>query len=375
MRIAMTALLLSLCVGTWALELVQVAPAGNMTVTLYPGQTRALVRETRAVPLPAGDSALSFSWTSASVDAGSVTLTLPDAAVADVVRPAGQDKALLWRVNSPQARQVEAVISYFLEGCKWYPAYSLLLAEDRQTATLTGEVHLTNETGAALRDTQVQIAIGSAAMIDEPQEQAEPAAAANAYAVAQPLTMDAGETAARGFLLVDKLPVRWRYLYQVERFGGKVERMLTLSLPPDLRNLPEGSLTVYEAGQEGIPLFRAQLVYQPGEALDIDLGPEPDVVVERKMVNYQRSNVETDRFGRVSGMDTTEDYVVAVRNRTDCDIVLESTEILLSTWELKSLPHVAKIELNTAQFNVPAAAGGDGELKLTFLKHSGTRAK
>ncbi|MEN6544858.1 MAG: hypothetical protein ABFE07_02360 [Armatimonadia bacterium] len=353
----------------FAVELVQVTPPASTTLSLYPGQTRALVRETRPVTLAAGETTLSFSWTSPAIDPASVTLALAEAGVGDAVR-AGDGKLLQWKVTSPQARQAEATVSYSLEGCKWVPLYQASLSADGR-ASLRGFVQVTNDSGAALKNVRVQVAISGPGMIDA----TEPSAAAKLYAVEEPISLSPGETITRPFLQMEALPATQRYVYQADAYAGKVERLLTLNLPDQLRNLPEGALTVYGPDDGGIPLFRTQLTYQPGQELEMDLGPEPDVIVERKLMATQRTNIETDRFGRVSGSDTTEEYLITARNRTGCDLNLEVIEMLLSTWELRSLPAVARVELNQALFSLPVTANGAAELKMTLIKHSGTRVK
>jgi len=353
----------------FAVELIQVTPPSDTTLTLYPGQTRALVRETLPVALSVGDNTISFSWTNPSIDAASVTLILAEAGVGDAVR-AGDGKLLQWKITSSQARQAEATVSYSLDGCKWAPLYQASLGADGKSS-LRGLVQLTNDSGAELKNVRVQVALSSPGMIDA----AEPSPAAKLYEVAEPVSLSPGATITRPFLQVEGLPACQRYVYQADAYAGKVERLLTLSLPDQLRNLPEGALTVYGPDDSGIPVFRTQLTYQPGQELEMDLGPESDVIVERKLMTTQRSNIETDRFGRVSGSDTTEEYLITARNRTGCDLNLEIVEMLLSTWELRSLPAVARVELNQAHFNLPLAANGAAELKMTFIKHSGTRVK
>lgn len=372
-------LLVATAVPACAADLVQLLPAAGMTITLYPGQTRALVRETRTVSLPAGDSLLSFSWAAANLDGSSPTLTVPGAVVGDAVRTAGQDKALAWRVNSPQPVQGEAVVSYFLDGFKWYPSYRLWLQEDGASARLVGSLHLTNDTGVDLPSARVEVVTAGPGLIDQVGGEATAATAPQATSAAHTVSatgpLTAGETCVRELLQVDKVPAAVHYLYQADRFNGGVERMLVLSLPAGLAGLPDGQMTIQAAADGGLPLFTTPLSYQPGQELKVDLGPEPDVVVERKLMGCARSNFETDRFGRFTGSDTTEDYTLCLRNRLGSAVTLEFTETVLSTWELKSALTPVKTDSSTKQFDVPLPPDQPVELAFTLVKHSGTRAK
>ena len=48
-------------------------------------------------------------------------------------------------------------------------------------------------------------------------------------------------------------------------------------------------------------------------------------------MNTARTNFETDRFGHITGSDTTEDCTLSIRNRLAGAIALEWTETVLST--------------------------------------------
>lgn len=358
----------------FAADVVQLLPPAAMIVTVYPGQTRALVRETRPVDLPRGDSVVSFSWAASNVDPSSAALTIDDVAVGEAVRVAGQDKAVSWRVTSAQAARREAAVTYFLDGLKWYPSYRLWLAADGKTARLAGYLHLTNETGGDLPAALVQVALAGPGALEATPPGAV-AAPPPVHGLAEPVSIANGATVVRPLLQIDQVPAATHYLYQPDRFGGAVERLLVLNLPEGLAGLPDGALTIYSPDAQATPLSGTQLSYQPGQELKVDLGPEPDVVVERKLVNTARSNFDTDRFGRLTGSDTTEDYSLSVRDRLESPISLEFTETVLSTWELKSPVPPTNSDSSWAEFDLPVAPDQPVEMKYTLVKHSGSRVK
>lgn len=370
MRITVPVLLLLSLATAQAADLLQLSAPAGMTITVYPGQTRALVRESWPLKLTAGDNAVSFSWVAANLDSASAALVVPGAEVGEAVRVAGQDKALSWKVTAPQALQTEALVTYFLEGFKWYPTYRLWLQPEAKTARLSATLHLTNQTGVDLGPAQLQVAGGGAGVLAG--EGAAPPTILRAYGVG---SLPEGATVAREMLQAPELPAELRHCYQAERFGGAVERLLILTLPEVLAGLPEGPLTIYDPAEDTLPMFNTQLTYQPGQELKVDLGPEPDVVVERKLMNTARSSFETDRYGRFTGSDTTEDYLLAIRNRTNAPITLELTETVLSTWEFKSALSPDKVESDSAQFHLALPPDQPLEFRYTLVKHSGTRAK
>lgn len=357
----------------FAADLVQLLPPASMTITVYPGQTRALVRETRPVDLPRGDSLVSFSWAASNVDPGSATLALGNAVVGEAVRLAGQDKAVSWRVSSPGASRRDATLTYFLDGLKWYPSYRLWLQPDGTTARLAGYLNVSNETGGDLPAALVQVALaGPGALEPTPPGVV---GATPVRGLAEPACIPSGATVVRPLLQIEQVPAATHYLYQPDRFGGAVERLLVLNLPEGLAGLPDGTMTIYSPGPEALPLFTTQLSYQPGQELQVDLGPEPDVVVERKLVNSLRSNFETDRFGRLTGSDTTEDYAVSLRNHLGSPITVEYTDTVLQTWQLKSSLAPTRTDTSSVQFDLPVAPDQPLQMQYTLIKHSGSRIK
>ena len=376
-RLAMLCLPLLLCLPASAADLVQLLPPAGLTITLYPGQTRGLVRETSTLTLPAGETTVSFSWQAAGVDASSVTLLVGGATVGEAVRAAGQDKAITWSVNAAQVVATQATVTYFLDGFKWYPTYQLWPQPDQKTARLIGTLHLTNQTGVDLGPAQLQVALGGPGSIATAGGEGDNPAAGTAAVLTTAVPSSGladGATVDRQMLSVPSVPAELRYLYQADRFNGVVERLLQMQLPEGLGGLPDGAMTIYEPQDDSLPLFNTQLTYQPGQELKVDLGPEPDVVVERKLMNTARSNFETDRFGRVTGSDTTEDYTLSLRNRLAGPIALEWTETVLSTWEMKSALTPAKTDTSFVQFNLSVTPAQPLETKYTLVKHSGSRA-
>ncbi|MBU0611373.1 MAG: hypothetical protein KKI08_26070 [Armatimonadetes bacterium] len=352
-------------------EVVQLVRPGEALLTLQPGSARALVRETRALTLPAGESSVSFSWTAANVDWSSVALSLAEGAVGEASRMPGQDKTLVWQVNMPRAATTEAVVSYFLDGVKWLPSYVLTLNAAEGWALLESSVRLTNETGAPLRGVCVQIGPPGVALADRPAAP-EPAARPSAT----PASAEPGATTTIPYMSIPDIPAVIHYTYRAER-SGHVERALRLGLDQvglAATEVPDGPMLIQDAADPQVPIFRTQLDFQPGKEFEVALGPEPDVVVERKLLSSKRNNLDFDRFGRVTGLDTTEEFLISARNHLDRAITLEVVETVLSTWDLKG-PDPAQRETSSARWDLPVGPAANVKLRFSLVKHSGTRVK
>lgn len=352
-----------------AAQVVQLVRPGDTVLTLQAGSTRALVRETRPLQLPAGESAVSFAWIGDRVDASSVALSLTGGTVGEVSRAPGQDRTLVWQVTMPQAGPAKAVISYFLDGLKWQPTYVLTVDAAAGKALLESSLRLTNETGSPLRQVGVQIGAPGAVLVDAPPPADQPPAAT--------LSVEPGATAVVALPAVADIPATLRYVYQPDRSATDVNQVLRLGLDKvgvDALALPDGPMLIQQAGDPPAPVFKTQLDFQPDKEFEVALGPEPDVVVERKLLSSKRSNFDFDRFGRMTGVDTTEDMMIAVRNHLAHAIALDVTETVLATWDLKG-PEPAKKDASSVQWSVPLEANAAAELKFSLVKHAGTRGK
>lgn len=362
--------LLAVCSGVGhAADLVQLADAGTMALTLYPGQTRALVRETRQMTLPAGDSSLWFSWTNPKIDAATVALSVPGAAVGEAVRPAGQEKTFVWRLSAQAETPVTATLSYMLDGCRWQPSYRLWAPAGGGAARLEGYLQFTNETGMDLAGVSVQAAIVGAG----------PEAVPQLYPLPGTCTVAQGEARTWQFITAADVGSAVEYRYGVDQYGGNVERILRLSLDPATHRavalLPAGGLTLYDATDDSAPLLVGTLNFGGAYGMELDLGPEPDIVVQRKLMDMARSNLEQDRVGKISGSDTREDYEIQVRNHLGVPVDLRITELLTSNWELQSELAPYEKGPTVARFALLIEPEAQASLKFTLLKHSGTRVK
>lgn len=366
--------------SVWAAELSTLAGPAEMTVTLYPGQSRAQVTEVRTVRLPAGESLLALTWAGAKVDPASTALEVEGAEVLEALRPPGLERGMQWRVKSAQARVVQSRVTYAVEGLKWQPTYELHLGGQGEPATLVGLVAVTNESGLRLSQARVKVAIEGLGMVDRlggaaaGETAPEPAWMAQ---VTHPCSLAPGASALWEFLRLGPLPVEHLYRYEPERAATSITRTLQLSLPagqgPGLQGLPPGALALYEGGE--VPALLTQLAPQAGKPLEIALGTEPDLIIERTLVSSLRSNFETDRTGRVSGLDTTETYELRLRNRTAAEVVVQATETVLSTWELKGPRPPEEQDATSATFRLAVRAGEEISLQFTLIKYAGTRVK
>jgi len=312
---------------------------------------------------------VSFEWATDSVDAASVRLHGgPELTVGQVVSPAGTNKLLRWGVEAPATGDYQLTTSFLLSGLKWSADYRLAWTPGSEMALLGGWLQVTNESGMDLRNVRAKLVLGRPGAVAEEQA---------TFAIPDLQELPKGESVRGGFLLPIEVPVRTIHRIDSEAAAEQVKRLLEITPPatgPLARTpLPSGPMTLITPTEMPPASFmKATLKYEPSESFEIDLGAARDVVVERRLLKRDKTAMEFDRLGKVSGFDTVETYEVTVRSRLDEPIEIELLETVLQTWALQT---EAEHELadGKAQMMLEIPAGGETALEFTLVKHSGTR--
>lgn len=347
----------------------QMDHAGATEVIIYTDSSKAVVRREATVRLTGGVNTVSFEWASDSVDAASIRLHGGDAlTIGEVVDPAGKDRAREWTVRAPFTGDYPLTTSLLLEGLKWSADYVMSWSPNRAVATLGGWLTVRNESGMDLEGLNVQFVLGRPGGGGEAQA---------SFALADLQELEPGSSVRSAFLPLVEIPVQTIYRIDSESAAETVKRIVEITPPADgplaRTPLPSGPMTIVMPTD--IPpakMLGATLKYEPSEPFEVTIGDEPDIVVERRLVERRKTAVEFDRLGKVSGFDTIESYEIALRNHVNEPIELELVETVLETWELETRAlHV--LEDGKALMLIDLSAEGEGALAFTLIKHSGTR--
>ena len=123
----------------------------------------------------------------------------------------------------------------------------------------------------------------------------------------------------------------------------------------------------------------------PGEALrvklsaergaEVDLGPSRTVAVRRTLIDERREALDFDRYGRVQGYDTVEEYFVEVVNVGEQAADVEIWEEMTSAWEMKAEPPPDLSYADVAVLRLKVLGGQRATVRYRIIKHSGTRAR
>lgn len=375
MRASLAAICLALLsAAAWSAPALQQLGATTGTeIALSSANPKAQVRQQITAPLRAGSNRLTFTWADEKIDLTSVRLHAgPELIVGETTRPAGSTTALAWDVTAPAGGEYPLTVSYLLSDLKWSASYRLSYQPGDGKATLEGYLTVSNESGLGLEGAKLSLALGRAT--------GEGTGEQMVLSVPDITDLRVGAKARASFLPAMELPARLVYRVDGERAAEQVRRLLIVQPPVEgalaREPLPAGPASIVLLTEEG-PAARwlaGEIKYALGEELELDLGVEPDIIVERTMTEQTKQNLDFDRLGRVAGFDILERYELVIRNRRSVDTQLEVIETVLETWDFSSRElHALDREEGVAVMHLTIAAGGAHCLQWALVKHSGTR--
>ncbi len=386
---------LALCVGSFAVELQQAAGRAGMDITLTPGSSRALVRDLRGIDYSGQVKSVVLSYGEAKIVADSIQIAPPPGlTVARSYRPAGKDNCLVWELQGTAQSPGPTVISYGLEGLKWRPLYRLTYEQnrkvpDRGSINLQAEIAITNDSGLDLEAASFLLALGGGEDSRELRVRDEGLDLPAGWSKQWPLV-----TAAGSAYIYEAQPVHLRHVYDPRVYGKAVHKLLMIPAEPGssqrlhLLSLPEAPMELFFPGpgetSNRVPAvvtkWRAQVGQEDAAGTEaymlLDVGVEPDIVVEHSVLASRKDRLALDKLGRVSGMDIIEQHRLTVTNHTGADVEMAVYQELLSTWEIKPKPPAAPIaeEDEPLLWSGPLAAGETRSLEFILIKHQGTNA-
>ncbi len=141
--------------------------------------------------------------------------------------------------------------------------------------------------------------------------------------------------------------------------------------------LPAGSVTLVSQDRSlgPVPLGTAKLAHAPaGEKLELDLGVDSHLVVQRDLIGYKTTDIVFDGNLRVAGFDTHERYRVQVRSTAPRELAVEVVETIPGVWELSSRDKFERRELNEVAFCFSLKPGQTKMLEYKITRHHGKRA-
>jgi hypothetical protein len=198
------------------------------------------------------------------------------------------------------------------------------------------------------------------------------------------------------------VPFKIQYRYRAQEYGEQLVRMylLTNDKPSKLGTtpLPDGIVRVFrDNGRDGLSFLTQQAIkYVPiGERIELNLGPDPEVIFELVKLRIFRNNIwmliggqnvlkqvdddvtKIEPNSAVAGWDDHEIYVQRIRNYTSKPIDVEVRRSFDGHVEFRSQlqPRPTLHDYQTVEFHAKVAAGKRADLAFEIVRHQGRNAK
>jgi len=438
-------------------DLSTVPARSTVQLTIYNSEDITLVRETRAVTFKKGINPLQFSWANTLIDPSSVELKFLTSAdkleVVDTTFPHAKPQMLYWNVNSEIDGEAKVQITYFTSGITWSADYLCIADRAEKQMSLEGFVRVFNNSGEEYENAQVRLVVGTINLVEKiarlasiSEEDAKKELAngrledlrkkatheffergeakmkkdadksgedlAEKQIVKEGLSeyfiysIEGTETIKNGWskrmrsFEGKQVPFQIEYRYRPQEYGEQLVRMYLLKNDVASRlgttPLPDGIVRVFrDNGREGLSYLVQQAVkYIPiGDKIELNLGPDPEVLFELKKLRVSRDNLWLQINGKnefrmiggdvvkivenstLVGWDEHEIYSQRIRNYSGKDINVE----VRRTWPghilFRSLLEPKLHDYQTAEFKAKVAAGKTANLLFEIVRHQGRNAK
>jgi hypothetical protein len=398
-------------------------------ITIYKGMDIALVEESRWITLRQGENRLQFGWADTRIDRSSIRLLPqePDVSIQSAVFNAEEPNSLAWEVRAGKAGRKPLKISYFIGGMDWDVDYIVLSSQDEGKVSLRGYAEITNNSGEDFSGVSLKLVAGQINRIPrdrygvqqvERADKARRKEAAKAMRASLRAPAPRAEVAAEGFGAMDALAVeKIKQAGQAKVFSEHY--LLAIEDPVDLKNrwgerllwssvdevpievvyvldysnrgpnvlkeyrfkndgehnlgqapLPPGDVAVYRnEGDQLVPVGRTRIGFAPvGGEVKLHLGPDREIVAERKRMGFARINFRFDQNNWVAGFDTEEEYRIKLHNHKPVPVKVEVYERFKGEWEITSKSHdYERKDARTILFKLDLPANSEEVIKYTVI--------
>jgi hypothetical protein len=454
--LAATTLSLSVARGE-NVDLSTVPKRDTVQLTIYNSEDITLVRETRVVTFKKGANPLQFSWANTLIDPSSVELRFLKSAdkleVLDTTFPHDKPQMLYWNVNSEFDGEAVIQITYFTSGITWSADYVAVADVDEQTVALEGFVRVSNNSGEEYEDAQVRLVVGTINLVEKIAQLAQipmnevkdleeaarhqfrrevaleslskldamgamggPMPASDAAKPKEIIkeglseyfiyTVEGTETIPNGWSKrmrsfdADEVPLKIQYRYRPREYGEELVRMYLMTNDEDSKlgttPLPDGVVRVFrDNGRDGLSYLAQQSIkYIPiGDKIELNLGPDPEVVFELVKLRTRRDNLwmqihGTNTFQQVGadarqeevnstvvGWDDRSVYAQRIRNYTAKPIDVEIRRSYDGHVVFLSLLEPKLHDYQTVEFAAKVQPGDKKDLLFEVVQRQGHNVK
>jgi len=374
--------------------------------------------------------------------------------VLDTAFPHDKAQMLYWNVQSELDGEATVEITYFTSGISWSSDYVCIANADETHMKLTNFVRVYNNSGEEYEDAQVRLVVGKVNLVEKIAQLAQlPMSRLNelgdkarhdfkldavkklaveygnernngrsysrSASAARPkevikeglseyfiFTIEGTETINNGWskrmvsLKANEVPFKIQYRYREPEYGHQLVRLYLLENDEESElgttPMPDGTWRVFlDNGEQGLSFLVARhLKYVPiGDKIEVNLGPDPDVIFELVKEKVWRDNiwmhlrganvyrrvddgkVKIEVNSSVAGWDEHTIYNQRIRNYTAKDIDAEIRRPFGGHVDFLSQLGAKNHDYYTVQFGKTVKAWESVGLRYEIVQHLGHNAK
>lgn len=297
---------------------------------------------------------------------------------------------LVMSLLNPVAGEQNLELTYLAGGLSWQADYVAELNARDDRIDLNGWVTLTNQSGAAYPNAQLQLVAGDVNLVTPPQAPQREVMAMSKiaqadqmrteslfeyhlYTLPRPTTLAENQTKQVALMSATNVPVTKEYVLQgaTHYYSGPypdIGQKIKVGVFVELQNkgeglgmpLPKGILRVYKKDAQGTAQFVGEdrIDHTPkNETVRLKLGEAFDLTADKKQTDFQKLPAS----GRNTLLESA--YQIVLKNAKKEDAVIAVREPVPGDWNIvsESLPH-SKPTSNIAEWKVRVPAEGSATL-------------
>jgi len=315
-----------------------------------------LVEEERVLLLQKGINKVDFSWNGVRIDSDSIRIQIlshpREVTLLSVSYPPNEN-ALVWKINSPQAREEKIRISYILYNIDRMVTYKLMADRGETKVDMQSFLVLRNFSGEDFENAAFSLDYGepfSGSVQHEGTKQLL-FLKKNGIPLEKVFTFDS-----------DLLP--WDPSREVNNVGIPVTYVIKNEKQSGLGEfaLWGGKARIFQDDGSGTTIFLGEdnASFTPsGKKMKLLIGNSRDLVVTQRKMKDTRINIRRDTNNRIILYDTEETMEVRIENFRDSSALLTLIEHIPGEWEMSESTHsFEKEDANKIKFLVSIPAQG-----------------
>ena len=331
-------------------------PDRDKVVVRLDNPAATLVEEERVLLLQKGVNKVDFAWKGVQIDPDSIRIRIlshpEEVALLSVSYPPNED-ALVWEINSLQAREEKIRISYILYNIDRLVTYKLLADKEEKEVGMQSFLILRNFSGEDFSEAKFLLDYGDS------------------------FTTSIGHEGTKQllFLKKERIPIEKAFTFDAAMLPwdpSRVDANVGIPVTYIIKNekkeglgefaLWGGKVRIFQDDGSGTTIFLGEdnASYTPaGKKMELLIGDSRDIVVTQHKIKDRRINLRRNSSNQVILYDTDEVIQVKVENFRDEPAVLNLIQHISGQWDMAESTHAyEKEDANKIKFLVSIPAQG-----------------